>query len=62
VDRERLALALNAHRAAEQAPLNVLIQVNIDDEASKHGCPPEEVMALADLIAAQPRLRLRASW
>jgi len=59
VDRERLALALNAHRAAEQAPLNVLIQVNIDDEASKHGCPPQDVMALADVIAAQPRLRLR---
>ena len=28
------------HRAADRAPLNVLIQVNIDDEASKYGCQP----------------------
>ena len=59
VDRERLVLALNAHRPAEQGPLNVLIQVNIDDEASKHGCRPEDVEQLGDLVAAQPRLRLR---
>jgi hypothetical protein len=32
----------------------VLIQVNIDDEASKHGCAPEEVEALAAAIAAEP--------
>lgn len=59
MDRERLALALNAHRPAERAPLNVLIQVNVDDEASKHGCRPEDVEHLADLVASQPRLRLR---
>lgn len=59
VDRDRLALALGRHRPRELAPLNVLIQVNIDDEASKHGCRPEEVAPLAALIAAQPQLRLR---
>lgn len=59
VDRERLVVALNKHRPPEQAPLNVLIQVNIDDEASKHGCQPDQALVLADLIAAQPRLRLR---
>jgi uncharacterized pyridoxal phosphate-containing UPF0001 family protein len=32
----------------------VLIQVNIDDESSKHGCAPEEVEALAAAIAAEP--------
>jgi hypothetical protein len=37
----------------------VLVQVNIDDEASKHGCTPADAMGLADLIAAEPRLRLR---
>jgi pyridoxal phosphate enzyme (YggS family) len=37
----------------------VLIQVNIDDEASKHGCHPDEVATLAALIAAQPTLALR---
>jgi pyridoxal phosphate enzyme (YggS family) len=35
------------------------VQVNIDDEASKHGCAPEQVPALAAAIAAQPRLLLR---
>jgi pyridoxal phosphate enzyme (YggS family) len=59
VDRERLVLALNAHRMPEQGPLNVLLQVNIDDEASKHGCRPEDVEHLANLVASQPRLRLR---
>jgi pyridoxal phosphate enzyme (YggS family) len=59
VDRAKLVTALAQHRAADRPPLNVLIQVNIDDEASKHGCQPGDVPALADAIAAQPRLRLR---
>jgi pyridoxal phosphate enzyme (YggS family) len=59
VDRARLAAALAAARPAERPPLNVLIQVNVDDEASKSGCRPDQVDALADAIAAQPRLRLR---
>ena len=59
VDRPRLVEALARHRSAGLAPLNVLIQVNIDDEASKHGCRPEAVDALADAVAAQPRLALR---
>lgn len=59
VDRPKLVEALAKHRAPGQRPLNVLIQVNVDDEASKHGCRPEEIDALADAIAAQPALRLR---
>ena len=59
VDRIKLVEALAKHRAPGQAPLNVLIQVNIDDESSKHGCRPEEIDALADAIAAQPQLALR---
>lgn len=59
VDRAKLVEALARHRPADAAPLNVLVQVNIDDEASKHGCRPDEVTALAEAIAAQPRLRLR---
>ncbi|ROU04974.1 YggS family pyridoxal phosphate-dependent enzyme [Lysobacter enzymogenes] len=58
VDRPKLVAALARHRGAD-APLNVLIQVNIDDEASKHGCRPDEVPALAAAIAAEPALRLR---
>jgi pyridoxal phosphate enzyme (YggS family) len=59
VDRHKLIGALSRNRPAEQPPLNVLIQVNIDDEASKHGCAPDEVDALATAIAAEPSLRLR---
>ncbi|ALN79699.1 YggS family pyridoxal phosphate-dependent enzyme [Lysobacter antibioticus] len=59
VDRLKLVTALARHRRADQAALNVLIQVNIDDEASKHGCRPDEVEALATAIAAESRLCLR---
>ncbi len=59
VDRIKLIDALSKHRPAELTPLNVLIQVNIDDETSKHGCRPEDIDALAAAVAAQPRLQLR---
>ncbi|GAB3306627.1 YggS family pyridoxal phosphate-dependent enzyme [Luteimonas notoginsengisoli] len=59
VDRDKLVAALARHRAPDLRPLNVLVQVNIDDEASKHGCVPEQVPAIAAAIEAQPRLLLR---
>ncbi len=59
VDRVKLIDALARHRPGDGAPLNVLVQVNIDDEASKHGCRPGEVAALAQAIASRPQLRLR---
>jgi pyridoxal phosphate enzyme (YggS family) len=59
VDRPRIVAALARHRSPESPPLNVLIQVNIDDEASKEGCRPNEIPSLAGAIADQPRLRLR---
>lgn len=58
VDRTKLVGALARHRPDDRPPLNVLVQVNIDDEASKYGCAPDAVDALAAAIAAQPRLRL----
>jgi len=59
VDRPKLVAALARHRPEQSRPLAVLLQVNIDDETSKHGCRPDNVPALAALVAAQPRLRLR---
>jgi hypothetical protein len=59
VDRAKLIPLLAHHRPEDRAPLNVLIQVNIDDEDSKHGCAPEAIDALARDIALQPRLQLR---
>ena len=59
VDRPRLVDALARHRPANRPPLNVLLQVNIDDESSKHGCAPDAVADLAAAVAAAPSLRLR---
>ena len=59
VDRAKLVTALARHRPAPLPPLNVLVQVNIDDEVSKHGCRPDEIPPLAAAIAAEPRLCLR---
>ena len=59
VDRAKIAQRLNEQRPALLPPLNVCIQVNIDDETSKSGLPLHEVEDLAAQIAALPRLRLR---
>jgi pyridoxal phosphate enzyme (YggS family) len=59
LDREQLVEPLARHRGADAAPLNVLIQVNIDDESSKSGCTPADVPRLARAVAGHPTLRLR---
>ena len=59
VDRPSLAAALARHRPAARGRLDVLLQVNVDDEAGKHGCRPAEVPGLAEAVAAEPMLRLR---
>lgn len=59
VDRAKIIPLLARHRPAGRPPLNVLIQVNIDGEASKSGCAPVEAAGLAALVAAEPRLALR---
>jgi PLP dependent protein len=59
LDREKLIAPLNRFRPDDAAPLNVLIQVNIDAEATKSGCEPGQVPALARQIARAERLSLR---
>lgn len=59
VDRAKLLPLLDRERPADRAPLNVLLQVNIDGESSKSGCAPADLPALAEQVAALPRLRLR---
>jgi len=59
VDRLKIAERLNAQRPAHLPPLQVCIQVNIDGGVTKSGAPPEATLALAQAIAALPRLRLR---
>jgi pyridoxal phosphate enzyme (YggS family) len=59
LDRIKLVAPLARYRPRERAPLNVLIQVNIDDESSKSGCAPDAIAALAAAVTAEDRLRLR---
>lgn len=59
LDRVKLVAALDRARPAGAAPLQVLVQVNIDDETSKSGCRPGDIGALAEAVRAAPRLALR---
>lgn len=59
VDRLKIAQRLSEQRPAQLGPLNICLQVNIDNEASKSGFTAEEVMAAARKIARLPNLRLR---
>lgn len=59
VDRAKLAQRLNDQRPADLAPLNLCIQVNIDDDPAKGGCTPGATAGLARAIRELPRLRLR---
>ena len=58
IDRLKIAQRLNDQRSAHKK-LNVCIQVNIDNEASKAGVPPEVVNLLAEQISNMPNLTLR---
>ena len=59
LDRQQIARRLNRQRPAAMAPLNVLIQVNIDAEPHKSGVLPADLDALVELVSELPRLALR---
>lgn len=59
VDRARIARRLNEQRPDALAPLNVCIQVNVDEETTKGGVPLARVEELAAAFRGWPRLRLR---
>ena len=59
VDRLKIAQRLAEQRPPQLPPLQVCLQVNVSGEASKSGVAPEELPALAQAVAALPRLRLR---
>ncbi|SDV10320.1 YggS family pyridoxal phosphate-dependent enzyme [Pseudomonas mucidolens] len=59
VDRLKIAQRLSEQRPADLAPLNICIQVNVSGEASKSGCTPADLPALAEAINRLPRLKLR---
>lgn len=59
VERDIIAQRLNDQRPAELPPLNVLIQLNIDNEESKSGCLPAQLPDLITAIKGYDRLQLR---
>lgn len=59
VDRLKIAQRLSEQRPDHLPLLNLCLQVNVSGEASKSGCTPEELPALAQAIAALPKVRLR---
>ncbi|MCO5978597.1 YggS family pyridoxal phosphate-dependent enzyme [Ideonella oryzae] len=59
VDRLKIAERLSAQRPAGLPPLQICLQVNISGEASKSGVTLDELPALAQAVAALPRLTLR---
>ena len=59
VDRLVIAQRLSVERSAMAVPLNVCLQVNVSNEATKSGVSLSEVAALASAVAELPNLRLR---
>jgi hypothetical protein len=59
LEREKIARRLAEQRPPGLPPLQVCIQVNIDDEAGKSGCLPGELPALVRVVLALPPLQLR---
>lgn len=59
VDRLKIARRLNDQRDSSQPPLNVCIQVNISNEASKSGISLTDLPELANQINDLPNLQLR---
>lgn len=59
VDRLKIARRLSEQRPPERPPLNLCVQVNLDNEATKAGIAPEQVRELAGGIDALPNCRLR---
>lgn len=59
LDRALIAQRLNDQRPSHCPPLQVCLQVNIDDEPQKAGVPVDELLALATFVQTLPRLTLR---
>ncbi|XVJ71343.1 MAG: YggS family pyridoxal phosphate-dependent enzyme [Rhizobacter sp.] len=59
IDSLKLAGRLSAQRPPSLRPLNVCLQINTSNEASKSGVAPANTAALAQAVNALPHLRLR---
>ncbi len=59
VDRSKIADALQLARPIDKPPINMLIQVNISQEAQKGGVMPTDALALGRYVTGLSQLRLR---
>ena len=59
VDRIKIAQRLNDQRPCEQEPLNICLQVNLDNEDSKSGVSIADAPSLALAVSRLPNLKLR---
>ncbi|MDJ0940255.1 MAG: YggS family pyridoxal phosphate-dependent enzyme [Woeseiaceae bacterium] len=59
IDRLKIARRLSDQRPAGMEALNICLQVDIDNEASKSGATVAEVPALARAVSELPNVRLR---
>ncbi len=59
VDRESVAVRLNNQRPSTLPALNICLQINIDNENTKSGITPSELLPLAEAIRQLPNLKLR---
>lgn len=59
IDRLKIAQRLSAQRPAQKPALNICLQVNIDNESSKAGVPPDKLMELAAAVSQLDNLCLR---
>lgn len=59
VDRLKIARRMSDQRPVGLPPLNMCVEVNISNEASKSGVLPGEVLALAQSIKDLPNVSLR---
>ena len=59
IDKLKTARRLSDQRPTGLPPLNVCVQVNVDDEPSKSGVAPGEVFDLAGACVELPNLELR---
>lgn len=59
IDRLKIAQRLNEQRPVDLPPLNVLVEINIDEESTKSGIMVGELEALLAELIKLPRLKLR---
>jgi pyridoxal phosphate enzyme (YggS family) len=59
VDRLKIAQRLSSQRPDNMPALNICLQINIDDEASKSGFNQDQTIEVAATIAQLPKLKLR---